>query len=299
MAIFQAYYDHSYTGDGATRAVTLACLIASKQSWLRFSADWNAALKQGGAEGKLVHMRELVHGRGNWVGWEDPEKQNALFDRLVPVLSDHLSWGFCVSYPLSFWDGVTATGSSAKKSLTPLALTLNGILAHVAARAPLTAADPLHSYMEEDSLVEAEMTNTFYSLSAVYGWRDIFPLIRPLSKGPPPLQAADMVAYEGSRNFSEQVLGGAPARYLYVKLWNCRPKLSFEDITRKDFHQWVSGAEKIRERLKASPDLSAKIDKVIASAEKRTQRERSAIGIERKKHRRLTLPTEPSESEDE
>jgi hypothetical protein len=95
--------------------------------------------------------------------------------------------------------------------------TTQGTMEAIHERLRPSKEDPIIFFMEANDLVEADATRLFYHLTQRRGWTDLFPSIFPVPKGPQPLQAADMVVYEGARYSSEIVLGfaGRKARGLW------------------------------------------------------------------------------------
>src|SRR5437016_5893715 len=103
VAVYEANYDHSITGEGPTQTITLAVVVAPATVWTRCEGAWAKAMKRGGAEGRILHMKELVHGVGAFPDFKDVRKQTELLKRLVPVVREHVSWGFCASLALPWW----------------------------------------------------------------------------------------------------------------------------------------------------------------------------------------------------
>src|SRR6266849_2488385 len=120
--------------------------------------------------------------------------------------------------------------------------------------------------MEEDQAVEANVTKQFYFLVRNLEMEHSFPTIRPVPKGPAPLQIADMIAYEGSRHFSEQIIAKSarPPRRLYLELKACQSLQFGESATAervKDTTDRLMKAERqIREE---DPDVDAQWAKNI------------------------------------
>src|SRR6185369_12765645 len=98
-----------------------------------------------------------------------------------------------------------------------------------------------------DQLVENEVTRHFNFVTRTHGWQKLFPTIIPLPKGPAPLQAVDMLAYEGGRHSSEHDLWTGTAivgrkvrppqrspRALYEALNAC-PQIMFATLSMEGF----------------------------------------------------------------
>ena len=292
IVMVEAYCDHSFTGTGDTRTVTLAAVVASGPNWLRFSDAWNAAMERGGARGKILHMADLVSGHGDFPGWQDVEKQTALFKRLVPVVRDGISWGFVYSLQIAPWEEYAhiIQPTDPKHAVLPVSFVFQAVLERIVEATKPRPEEPLHCYMEEDSLAEHDVTRHFHYLRELRGWRENVPLIRPLPKGPAPLQAADMLAYEQSRHVSERILPGRDGeRGLYRELERCR-RLEFFHVDRQGVAQHAALLAHIGNTFADYPKAIAALRQSGMRAEKRTQQDRSALGVERKKARQKRQP---------
>lgn len=280
--MYEAYYDYSHTGDGATEVVSLAALVAPASVWARFSIAWTAAMARGGAEGKVLHMRDVVHGRRAFEGW-DVERQTHLFKRLVPICGRYIAHGFILSYPLAYFDGVTVINQRANRAHVSVLGLLQAALEGINERVPATAADPVISFMECDPAIEADLTRHFYSLTGLRGWQEVFPQLRWLSKGPAPLQAADLCVYEHSRYVSEQVLGNSRrrSRALYTQLRYLR-QLEFKHLTREHFVRHCIRSKAAGDYAREHPELHAWMEQQFAAGAEHAQRERTALGLAKK-----------------
>lgn len=97
FAVFEAYFDAS--GDPSTAVYTLAVLIAPKNRWTAFIRRWCAAMKRGGADGKILHMRELIHNQDQFEGWTIAQKEQ-LLRRLFPIIRPIVTAVICPSVPV-------------------------------------------------------------------------------------------------------------------------------------------------------------------------------------------------------
>jgi len=225
--LYEAYMDDSWTGSGSARVFTLSCLVATSDAWCNFARAWEDAMECGGAKGKILHMKNLVHAVGSKKPEDDfsgftADKQKQLFIKLVPVVRQYVQLGLCGSLPMQLFEQFVPKPAKEKPSewITPYILALQGTMEAVKDRLQPSKEDPVVFFMEQNQLVEADATRQFYHLTKLRGWEEIFPIITPLPKGPAPLQCADMVVYEGSRYSSEQVLGKSslPPRTLFREL---------------------------------------------------------------------------------
>ncbi len=274
----EAYIDGSETGKGAARVYTVSCLVAPSCIWEQFSADWADALKLSGAEGKIVHMKTLVHGvKGSeWEGW-DEEQRKPLFKKLMAVVSRYQPLGYCYSLPLKDFEEIM----NPADQFEPFEMLLNSAMLSIKSYLRPTKENPVVFFMEKDQALEAGATRQFYHRTKSRGWEEIFPTFTPLPKGPEPLQLADVVAYEGSRFSSEQVFGssGRKPRRLYEEL-KATGTMVFGAANRQCL---VDGAKKVVEIQHAlSPEEKAEIRRTWKAAGERMQRERDPrFGVKR------------------
>lgn len=230
--MWEAYLDESRTHDvenGGGDVYTVACLIAPSFVWDLFSAAWSEALKSSGAEGKILHMKDVVQSpKGSvWEGWTEAQRK-PLFQSLMGVLRSFVVFGYCGSIPMNDYNEVYAAADEEDGPITPYQLILQGTLEAFmksAETAPKlirpSRENPVVVLMEQNQLLEASITHQFFNLTySRDDWAEVFPTIIPIEKGPEPLQAADMVAWEGSTYASRHSVGTStrPVRALYRSL---------------------------------------------------------------------------------
>jgi hypothetical protein len=279
MAVLcEAYVDESQTGEGPSRTYTVSCLVAPSCVWEQFSADWTDALKCCGAEGKIVHMKTLVHGvKGSeWEGW-DETRQRPLFEKLMNVTRQYQPLGYCYSLPLKDFGEIM----NPADEFEPFEMLLNNAMLSIKNYLRPTKENPVVFFMEQNQMVEASALRQFLHRTEGRGWKDIFLTLVPLPKGPEPLQLADVVAYEGSRFSSEQVFGssGRKPRKLYEELVSTGTMV----FGAADHRCLVDGAKKVVEIQRALlPEKKADIRRTWKAAHKRMQRERDPrFGVKR------------------
>ena len=80
-----AYFDESgHWKDPKSRFCGMGGLIADSAAWDRLSDIWRTALTDAGASGPF-HMRHFAHRRGEFKGWTEEQRQ-ALFGKLVDAI---------------------------------------------------------------------------------------------------------------------------------------------------------------------------------------------------------------------
>ena len=258
--LWKAFLDESETYDatnGGVRAYTVSCVLAPCRRWDDFDRAWAAAMDSCGAGGKIVHMRSLLHGpRGTeWEGWTEPERRR-LFKELVRVIRSYPVVSYCGSIPMDAYEDLYAVTDEHDGRISPYQLVLQGTMEAIIDGATAvnggaaSEGHPVHFYMEENRVTEADLTHQFLHLTRMRGWTEIFPSFTPIAKGPAALQLADVVAYEGSTYASRHELGSStrPPRKLYHEL-SRTPGFVFSTASRELLARHVMELVRTRQRL--------------------------------------------------
>jgi hypothetical protein len=277
MEPLEAYFDASTTHHGkATEVLTLAVLVAPAGRWRQFGVAWAAAMKRGGAEGKILHMTDIMAGRKAFDGWTN-EMRETLFRKLVPVVRSHISLGLCGSIPLRYFSESLPEFPERYPSKALFLLALQGTLEALVERVRPSKDKPIACFMESDHATDADATRQFYHLTTLRrteGWQDFFPSIERRPKGLGSLQGADLVAYEGCRHASEHDVGTTDreSRRLYEELRRTR-KITFSTITRQLMARHAAEMRLALDVVHQYSELKSAIDDSYEEATKRMQRE--------------------------
>jgi hypothetical protein len=87
MSSLIAYMDESgHAKHPQSRFVGMGGLVADCCSWKQLEVEWRAALEEAGINGAF-HMRDFAHRRGEFKGWNEQRRQT-LFGRLVKSIVD-------------------------------------------------------------------------------------------------------------------------------------------------------------------------------------------------------------------
>lgn len=205
--IFDAYMDAA--GDpNSTVVYTMSCLVAPRTRWKDFSRVWDAAMQRGDAAGKILHMRELMPAKpskGQFKGWEDDVHKIALLRKLFPIVQHLISFATCVTIPIGDYNRLIGGLGDPKFRLNEHNFCLQNAMQFVVESMKLRAGDAVYFVAEQDARIEADMMRQFYHLRTNIGGPDLFPEMKFAPKGPPPLQAADMVAYANHQFFADML----------------------------------------------------------------------------------------------
>jgi hypothetical protein len=283
--LWEGYLDESTTDEqknGGGRVYSVACLLGSSCLWEAFSLAWAEAMKSRGAEGKILHMKHILHGPKG-TAWEDwTEKERApLFTKLATVIESHPILAYCGSIPLADYEELYLPMAGHDGPITPYQLALQGTMEAIVAGSVVappalrpSKENPIVFFMEQNQMVEADLTLQFFNLTkSRSGWEELFPTIIPLPKGPEPPQAADLVAYEGSTFSSRHVIGSSKRRprKLYQRLAE-HPLFTFETISRQTLVEHMTGLINLRSML--TPEEIAQLNARYEEARAKMQRDR-------------------------
>lgn len=227
--VFTAYFDESGTHESP--AFTLAGIIAPSPAWDTFSAEWLAAMEDGGAGGKTLHMKHLLQGtKGktedeDFTGWTEPMRKR-LFALLAPIVSTHAAYGYAATVPVRDFDEILREGPRPLQ-ITPVVFCMKACLDMIVRTVQPTESDPLACIFHRNDALEPQMVSFYKGLRRERGWERILPASSPTfvpARGFPPIQALDMFARE-SNDFwlqKEIAASGRKRRALFDELTKAR-----------------------------------------------------------------------------
>ena len=208
--LYTAYLDESGTHEGS-EIVSVAGFVAAALDWERLSADWQTTLADYGLE--YFHMADFESRQGPYAAWTRACREGCL-NRLLDTIFEHVSQSIACIIPKRSFDltmsaraklwcgdayGLAALGCWRTLCNTAKDPRLDGVLAVT---------------MESGALGRHAIGNIHAEGSKVADWRSANP-IRSLAfedkRYFPPLQAADIMAYElykqGLRQFGYETRG--------------------------------------------------------------------------------------------
>ncbi|MGH8016002.1 MAG: DUF3800 domain-containing protein, partial [Candidatus Zixiibacteriota bacterium] len=197
MTLFRAYFDESGIHEGAAYTF-VAGFVGKQSSWLSISQQWQKVLKKFGV--KTFHANDFYNCWGEFKNnWDDVEKKHDFTNKLFKVIESEkglksigigvkrtLFHEISAQYPTvpltpytlcAEYCGIYTGGIALrKKHWPPVAITFANLEKHLS---PVFN----HLYLLQDSH-EFQKKHKINSID----WKDV--------KGVPPLQMADMFAYE-------------------------------------------------------------------------------------------------------
>jgi hypothetical protein len=217
LLVLKAYMDESgHSKDPNSRFVGMGGLIAECDDWIRFEADWKAALDDVRLE--AFHMKDFAHSEGDYFGWVE-NKRRKHFGALVKAIVSMkvVPVGCVVSL-----DAYNRAPAFIKEFyLDPYFMAFQQVTKGAALQAVFTE-NPFVPH--EPS--EIETVAMVYAYQAEFGatesgraqqlWHAMKNLTNPIgrwmgsyksefAKNLYPLQAADLLAYELTKEFENQL----------------------------------------------------------------------------------------------
>ena len=196
--MFGAYFDESEK-DGA---FTYGAIVAPTCAWVEFHVAWETAMAEGGAAGKTLHMKNILHGKKgtasdeDYTGWTEPMRKR-LFSLLVPVLTSFTTYGYSATVPVPDLDELLREGPKHEQ-INPTVFCIQHCVEHIIEAVKPSSADPLACFFHNAGSREPDIHRFFNIMREVKGWHDILPASPQFlpAKGFPQIQGADMFARE-------------------------------------------------------------------------------------------------------
>jgi hypothetical protein len=207
-----AYIDESgHSRDPKSHFAGMGGLIADSADWETFTSEWSEALADAGIQDGELHMRQFAHSRGPFKGWAE-EKRRGLMTRLVSaiVMAKAVPVGCVVSldaynaapeflqkfykepYYMAFQHVTRGASLQAlPKEWPPKPETVSMVYAEQREFGATTPKDP-EANLKKGSA--HELWSAMKRLTVWGQWMGEFSTDFP--KNCPPLQAADLFAYE-------------------------------------------------------------------------------------------------------
>ncbi|MDQ6894291.1 MAG: hypothetical protein M3167_16640 [Acidobacteriota bacterium] len=217
LAVLRAYIDEAGLGDGPTDETPAGFVFASAgfigaaDDWEKFSVRWTAALVAEGVPsepGELpeLHMNEMLHGRGSFSGW-DKERRARLQGTLIDILKETPAFGHgCVIARghRRDWEN-THSGQIYSKEKHYYGAGLPHCIVQLARKIFVGSMDERIGFVCGDiSKWKGDLCDIYESMKVAreFDFRHRLGAIAFGSpKHFPPLQAADLLAYETRRKY--------------------------------------------------------------------------------------------------
>jgi hypothetical protein len=189
VVMLWVYFDESgeHDANGHLTKLTLGGSIASSEVWDIVSVKWERVLKDFAID--MFHMADFEANRGEFKGWErTQERRKRLLNALLDICCEHLH----------FHVGLIARHPESERFTNTYKINIVDSIAMVRSRIVSTDGSPFALvYAKHPEFSFSKLEKAFYNI----GQND--PRVRTCATldpiDAPPLQVADIVAYEISR----------------------------------------------------------------------------------------------------
>jgi len=187
--------DETGVHDDAT-VVAVAGYISRPEHWLAWTKDWNRAKRPN----KVFHSTDCANFRGEFEGW-DKERRDKFMANLLPILPAHELAGVVIGIQLKdLADALNAHPQLQEMIGTPYTACFQWAISIILEIATKYGSSEPIAFVHEVNDYRGEVLKAFEYVNTYLNPRKI-PMTMSLGKKSdyPPLQAPDVLAYEGGK----------------------------------------------------------------------------------------------------
>jgi hypothetical protein len=202
LRVFSAFFDETGTAPDAD-LLWIAGYIAEEKTWFEFSRQWRAVLTEHGVS--ALHMRQSTASRGEFLGWDESRRKPFMED-LISVVNSSDLWGVAVGVDKAALDALThaADGSilltlAGEKARDPYLWAFHDAVIETANQVDHIPEETVAFVFDRQERLQSASGRIFEGLRAQESWprrSRLGSLTFDESRSRPPLQAADLLAYE-------------------------------------------------------------------------------------------------------
>lgn len=216
--MFIAYFDGSGKMEDS-KALSMACLVSRAQDWEKFETKWQRILRRHNVT--VMHMTDFNAREREFKGWDD-YKRTAFIATLAGVTEKAMRLGVFHTLVVKEWVHVfePSIPTKYKKRRLPYLVLIQTCLEDIAELVRLPDGEKIALVFEQDRSLDGAITDWFQGIMTSGRFNSKLETISFGTKAIVPLQAADMLAYEGRRTLEDKVLAEEtkPIRKLLASL---------------------------------------------------------------------------------
>ena len=205
--MLRLYLDESERTD----LFAVAGFIAPEARWESFETDWRVALRTAGVE--AFHASDFYNCRGIFTSWREAHKRRVRLSRkLCAIAANHPTAGVGMALERRAFDEIVApypelvVPSTPHDRITPRLLCTHMCLEVIACDAPKRPkGEPIEVIFESAPGVGEVVSYCTHHLKKHYLWAEDYVSFTSVSKGPLPLEAADLLVYETGKRCERQI----------------------------------------------------------------------------------------------
>jgi len=190
--LITAYYDDSGS-HGDTKSLVVCGFVSSDEQWLLFERDWNTVLRMPQFDLEHLHMRELRQGKGRFAKFQNNAAlQRDLFERLHNVMRVRTQRTFAGSIMLDDYDRVNRDYLLQEIVGPPVVFAADTAIIKTMRWGKQQQRAPIQLVMDQG-------VSHFGQIDRLVYRRTQCRIVRRVVATTPPLQAADVAAWEIQR----------------------------------------------------------------------------------------------------
>lgn len=236
LRVFSAFFDETGTAPDAD-LLWIAGYIAEEKTWFEFSRHWRTVLSEHGVT--ALHMRHSTAGRGEFLGW-DESRRKPLMEDLISVVNSSDLWGVAVGVDKVALDALThaSDGSilltlAGEKARDPYLWAFHDAVIEAANQVDHIPGETVAFVFDRQERLQSASSRIFEALKTQESWprrSRLGSLTFEESRSRPPLQAADLLAYEVQKERKRRTtasdrperisLGRLRSRLLVSRYWD-------------------------------------------------------------------------------
>jgi hypothetical protein len=195
VTLLKTYMDESGIHDGAP-VVTVAGYISRPKHWRAWTKDWNKAKRPI----KIFHAADCANLQGEFVGWDKP-RRDAFVAKLLPILPIHELAGIVVGIDMYAFQKELGRHPELQRMLgEPYSACFQWAISIIMDIASKHGKGERMAFVHEINDYRGEARRAFNFVNDNLNPRKIPMTLAFGAKADyPPLQAADVLAYEGAK----------------------------------------------------------------------------------------------------
>lgn len=195
MSILKTYMDESGIHDGAA-VVAVAGYISRPKYWRAWTKDWNAAKRPV----KVFHSTDCANFRGEFEGW-DKDRRDAFVAKLLPILPRHELGGIVIGIDMNTFKQEIGNHPEIKRMFgEPYTACFQWAISIIMDIASGNGKGEPMAFIHENNAYRGDALKAFEYVRDNLNPRGIKMTMGFGAKEEyPPLQAADVLAYEGAK----------------------------------------------------------------------------------------------------
>lgn len=216
-----AYFDESgHTSD--SKVLTVGAVIAKIEQWENFTEKWERRLRR--AKVPALHMTDFERRIEPFAGWDQHKRASFITD-VAAILKNNIELGVCHSVTLDDWNAVMPAIFPAEADFVrrrgPYVLLFQSCIEDIIKYVRVPAGLTIACVFDNSSFIRGAIADHYVSIRRDQQLEQVLGDLTFMDTSKtPPLQAADILAYEGYKHIVNQVIeyGTRPERKLHISL---------------------------------------------------------------------------------